>query len=172
MGMAKSLNLNEVKKMKDKIFKILAIGVLMFFTIQLIYFFWFAFIFSYGSGSGTEVAIESYYFKIDSVSFRKEWKSLSVKSVKIKDSIWKREDSFDQYILFINIKKSNHFKMYYYHTRNENNEPITVTHLVRVNNKTNDDFGWISWEKYKEVKLFKKSIINPISNKYKRIELN
>ena len=172
MNLVKNLDLNKEKKMKDKIFKILAIGVLIFLTIQIIYFFWFALIFSYGSGSGTEVAIESYYFKIDSVSFRKEWKSLSVKAVKIKDSIWKRDDSFDQYILFINIKKSNNFKMYYYYTRNENNESITVIHLVRINSKTNDDFGWLSWEKYKEVKLFEKSIIDPLSNKYERTELN
>jgi hypothetical protein len=159
--------------MKKNIFKILAICVLIYFIIQLIYFFGFALMFSYGAGSGSEGAIESYDFKIDSISFSKEWKHIARenKEIEIKeDSISKGEYISHTSVLFINIKKTNHFKMCYYHTSNEKKEPITVTYLVRINNKTNDDFGWFSIEKYKGKKLFEETIVAPLSKKYERLE--
>ncbi|WP_264536683.1 hypothetical protein [Flavobacterium sp. N1736] len=39
-------------------------------------------------------------------------------------------------------------------------------HLIYINGKKNDDFGWFSIEKYKKVKLFEKEIIEPLSKKY------
>lgn len=45
-------------------------------------------------------------------------------------------------------------------------------HLIYINGKSSDDFGWFSIEKYKKVKLFEDIIIKPLSKKYKRVEFD
>ncbi len=124
--------------------------------------------------------IEEYFFKSSNIDLKNEIKRTSVKSkLIIKDSIITPWEGYNNILSTIKIKNKNTsetitYVIAYYGNFDESfyntNKTDCGFFLIYINGKTNDDFGWFSWEKYKKVKLFEETIIEPLSDKYERIE--
>jgi len=113
-------------------------------------------------------------FKMDSVMLRKEFDVLEKRSqlIIIKDTT----DGYTPILLF-KIKEDKNSSAYtnYSLAYFEAVDGQPVGHVLRmflkgVNNKNNEDFGWFSFEKYNALKLYKKTIIKPLSEKYKHVK--
>ncbi|WP_264536684.1 hypothetical protein [Flavobacterium sp. N1736] len=152
-----------------KIIKWLAI--LSFTAISIVVLYWvgFAILFSYGAGSGGTGLIKVYEFKGEVNDMKAIFdQTLDKKTIHIRDSIVDGDyrGTFDKRLLIINSDKSN----MQYIIELPHNEGSFYFYLIYINGKINDDFGWFSIEKYNNIKLFEKEIIEPLSQKFKRIE--
>lgn len=154
-----------------KIIKLVVILSFTAFIIVVLYWSGFAMLFSYGAGSGGTGSFERYEFKGNVVNVKEVFeKTFDKENIIIRDSIIdeNQNKTSDEHLVIINLKENN--TEYIIDFPNNNND--FYFYLIYINGKINDDFGWFSIEKYEKIKLFEKSIINPLSKKYKRVEEN
>ena len=138
---------------------------LMMFSLTYFYF--------HRSGGGGSNEIKEYEFKTTTFNLKKEFKVICDKSTYLSynDSAY-YSHSIDVNANTIQITKEGE-KLVYFLILNEkadDKNPHIEFSLYYINGKSNDDFGWFSIEKYNNVKLFEKEIIEPLAKKYERIE--
>ncbi|OXB04645.1 hypothetical protein [Flavobacterium pectinovorum] len=117
--------------------------------------------------------IKEYEFKTTTSNLKKEFKMICDKSshLSYKDSVYYQNENTGN-ANTIQITKEGE-KLVYFLTLNEklDDKNLHATFfLYYINGKSEDDFGWFSFEKHKKVKLFEKEIIEPLSKKYKKLE--
>ncbi len=167
-----------------KILKYLIIG--FFIVIMLYELFMFFFVSLYFQSSGETGKIENYKFELSDMALWRYYYKIDKESkmISIHDSIkftqWGSYDGMHYYkdnLTIIKIKDGKTFKETVYILSYPGEINISDKKklnggffLIYINGKTNDDFGWFSWEKHKKVKLFEETIIEPLSDKYERIE--
>lgn len=149
-----------------KIIRWLSIFSFISLSIYVLYWGVFAILFSYGSGGSGK--IKNYQFEMSSSTFKNEIISLShkISDLSCKDSINDMGGGYKQKMLIIIIKKD-----IFIIKDAEGGDFYTSFNLISINGMTDKDFGWLSIEKHQKVKLFEKVIIEPISKKYKRVEV-
>jgi len=158
---------SDLKKLNMKIFKWIIgtlIGFYILFNLIVIIV---AAAFFGNNGTGK---IEYYEFEMDSIMLKKELNLLQAKNeVKtLKDSIGEYERYFN---FSIEDKKSLDDINYTLSYRSKITDQPTTSlpfYLIYVNGKINDDFYWFSLEKYRAIKLLEKTVIKPLSEKYKK----
>lgn len=89
------------------------------------------------------------------------------------DSLDSKNKLYDNLLIRIQIKNKKTSEMITYTTSfsESYNQNHSRFNLIYINGKSDDDFWWFSIEKYKKVKLFEEAIIEPLSKKIERIEL-
>jgi len=138
-------------------------------SIVVVYWSVFAILFSYGAGSGETGLIKAYEYKGEVKDIKTIFdRTFDKRIIHIHDSIVDGDyrGTFDKRLLIINSEKSN----MQYIIELPHNQASFYFYLIYINGKSNDDFGWLSIEKYNNVKLFEKEIIEPLAKKYERIE--
>ncbi|WP_264536685.1 hypothetical protein [Flavobacterium sp. N1736] len=153
----------------DKLIKYLAIIIFTIFLIYITPIVFFGFLYSYGAGGTGK--IEGYEFKTEPAKLRKELKMICDKSkyLSYKDTLEsKSNNGFEEILITIRVVKDS--KEIAYESKlngfsDEKNGILLL--LIYINDKSNDDFGWFSSEKYNKIKLFEKEIIEPLAKKYK-----
>ena len=145
--------------------------ILSFTTLSIVVLYWigFAILFSYGAGSEGTGSFKRYEFKGNVADVKEVFeKTFDKENIIIRDSIiyGNHEKTIDEHLIIINLKENN--TEYIIDFPNNNND--FYFYLIYINGKINDDFGWFSIEKYKKIKLFEKAIIEPMSEKFVRVE--
>lgn len=153
-----------------KIIKWLAILGCTALSMVVLYWVGFAILFSYGAGGPKR--IEAYEFKTTKKNLRQELKMICSNSnyLSYKDTI--DDNGFTKTLVTIQITEESNKTVYDLRLWNMGSEEINNTsfYLYYINSKSSDYFGWFSIEKYKKVKLFEETIIDPLSKKFERIE--
>lgn len=148
--------MGKIKKYISYILVILALGSFIFYLS--LYFIGGYYVGNYGSGK-----IKIYEFETKKENLEKELNrfcSVS-KNISCKDSINYIGRTYKKSLVI----KLNYQPIYILKLSGEAN--YSDLHLIYINGKSNDDFGWFSIEKYKKVKLFEKEIMEPLAKKYK-----
>lgn len=145
--------------------------ILSFTALSIIIVYWvsFAILFSYGAASGGTGSFERYEFKGNAGDVKEVFeKTFDKENIIIRDSIIDKnhDKTIDEHLIIINLKENN--TEYIIDFPNNNND--FYFYLIYINGKTNDDFEWFSFEKYKKIKLFEENVIEPLSKKFERIE--
>lgn len=143
--------------------------VLSFTTIIIVVLYWvgFAILFSYGAGSGGTGVIKYYEFKSnEKISINKFRNNFDKQNIAIYDTIDK-SGAFNRQSVIIYLRKD---QVKYMIVFPATEGDFSSFMLTRINGKTNDDFGWFSIEKYKKIRLFEESVIEPLSKKFERVE--
>jgi len=124
---------------------------------------------AYVGNNGTG-KIKFYDFKIDSLELRKEINALKseLKIKDLKDSISYNETVFSFNIEDKEASEDINYTLSYYTSVNYNSDIHTSIYLIYINEKRNKDFSWFSLEKYRAIKLLEKTVIKPLSEKYKK----
>jgi hypothetical protein len=148
--------MGKIKKYISYILVTLVLGSFIFYLS--LYFIGGYYVGSYGSGK-----IEIYEFATKKENLEKELNRIcSVsKNISCKDSINYIGRTYKKSLVI----KLNSQPIYILKLSGEAN--YSDLHLIYIDGKSNEDFGWFSIGKYKKVKLFEKEIIEPLSKKYK-----
>ena len=130
----------------------------------MIVLYWLSFAILYSYGAGSQGRIKNYQFGISTSIIKNEIFSICNKksSISCKDSISDLGGGYKQKLIIIKIEKDS-----FIIKDGEGGDLYTSYNLISINGKSEDDFGWFSFEKHKKVKLFEKEIIEPLSKKYK-----
>ena len=132
----------------------------------------------YYVGSNESWLIKRYKFDTNNITLHNSLKGINsldnniiIKDILIKSDSKDKNDLYDT-LTRIQIKNKKTSEMTNYTTcySESYSQNLCRFNLIYINGKTNDDFGWFSWEKYKAVKLFEESIIDPLSKKHEKIE--
>ncbi|MFB9057206.1 hypothetical protein ACFFU9_10680 [Mariniflexile ostreae] len=147
------------------------LSILVFTAIIIVAFHWIGliFIFSHGAGSGGTGLIKSYKFNLKTKNIKTEFdKTFDKNKIHFRDSVVDNSyrGFFNESLIIINLKKHN----MEYIVESPIGSDSLYFYLIYINGKIDDDFGWFFYDKYKAIKLFEKEIIEPLSEKYKRIE--
>jgi len=140
------------------------IAVLGCIALSMIVLYWLSFAILYSYGAGSQGRIKNYQFGISTSIIKNEIFSICNKksSISCKDSISDLGGGYKQKLIIIKIEKDS-----FIIKDGEGGDLYTSYNLISINGKSEDDFGWFSFEKHKKVKLFEKEIIEPLSKKYK-----
>lgn len=157
-----------MKKTFKYILLMLFIGYILFNLII------YSFAFLYSNGAGGIGKIREYEFRITADDFQKELKLICYKSKNFsyKDTVV--DDGYKRTMITIQIVKNYEKIIYFLELQDSSDQEKrrAVLYLINLDGRKNDDFGWLSMEKYKKIKLFEESIVKPLSEKYKRVEEN
>lgn len=140
-------------------FTILVLGCFIFYGS--LYIIGGYYIGSYGTGK-----INIYEFETKKENLQYELNNMcnNLKNISCKDSI-NYIGRTDKKSLVIKIDEKSTYIL-----KLSGNDNYSSFHLIYINGNTDDDFGLFSLEKYKKIKLFEETIIEPLSKKFKRIE--
>lgn len=151
-----------------KIFKyVLLVSIAGYIFINIIIY---SFAYLYSHGAGGEGKIKEYEFKMTMEDFQKNIRLLcsELKCYSYKEKV--DNVGYKMTLTTIQIVENSKKIIYYLESQDlsDGNDKKTTVYLIYINGKKNDDFGLFSLERYKNVKLFEKVIIEPLSKKYKR----
>lgn len=155
-----------------KIIKWLAILGFAALSMNALYWIGFAILFSYGAGNSMEEKIEMYEFNTTVENFKDELQMISNKSIYLSYQVSVYGDNSgnaNTIRIFTDGQKLTYFLKL--NERQDDKDIPVKLNLYFINGKGKDDFGWFSNEKYKKVKLFEETIIDPLSKKFERIEV-
>ena len=133
-------------------------------ALSMVVLYWVGFAILYFYGAGGQGRIKNYQFGISTSIIKNEIFSICNKksSISCKDSISDLGGGYKQKLIVIKIEKDS-----FIIKDAEGGDLYTSYNLISINGKIDDDFGWFSFEKHKNIKLFEKEIIEPLSKKYK-----
>lgn len=162
-----------------RIIRYIGIVVTISFVIYITPILFFGFLYSHGAGGPGK--IERYEFKTANENVDKSLKTInckayiiSIKDIALGDSLDSKNKIYDNLLMRIQIKNKKTSEIItdttsFSESYNQNHSRFN---LIYINGKSDDDFWWFSIEKYKKVKLFEEAIIEPLSKKIERIELD
>jgi len=139
------------------------INKLLFFGLIYLYF---------GGGVTPASKMEEYKFNTTVINLKKELQTICDRSIYLsyQNSVYGKNSTNQN---SVRIFKDGEKLTYFLELDKESYDkdmPVNLS-LYFINGKGEDDFGWFSNEKRSKVKLFQDSIINPLSKKFERIEV-
>lgn len=140
------------------------LSVFIVVIVISIFVYWLSFAILYSYGAGGQGRIKNYQFGISTSIIKNEIFSICNKksSISCKDSISDLGGGYKQKLIIIKIERNS-----FIIKDAEGGDLYTSYNLISINGKIDDDFGWFSLEKQRQVKLFEKEIIEPLAKKYK-----
>lgn len=157
-----------------RIIKYIGIVIIVSSVIYITPILFFGFLYSHGAGSPGK--IKSYEFKTIPKDLRKELKKICDESKQLSymDTLEdKSTNGYEEILTKIRLVENSKVIVYESKLNGFSDEKNGVFFmLIYINNMSNDDFGWFSWERHRRVKLFEEKIIEPLSKKFERIESN
>jgi len=153
-----------------KILKYLMIIFIVGYIFNKLLFYGLIYIYFHRPGPSGPDEMKEYEFNTTVENLKNELQTISDKSIYIshQDSVHGRSK-----INTVRIFKDGE-KLTYYLELDEReydkHVPVKLS-LYLINGKSEDDFGWFSKDKATKIKLFEDNIIDPLSKKFKRIEV-
>lgn len=151
----------------EKIRKIISYILVILVLVSFIFYLSLCFIGAYYVGSYGSGKIKIYEFETKKENLEKELNRIcnNSKNISCKDSVNYIGRTYKKSLIIrLNSKPVYILKL-------SGDTDYSDLHLIYINGKSNDDFGWFSIEKYNNIKLFEKEIIEPLSKKYERLEI-
>jgi len=152
-----------------KILKYLMIIFISGYIFNKLLFFGLTYLYFHGSVSPPS-KMKVYEFNTSVMKFKNELKIISDKSIYLvyKDSIFE-ESKINTIRMFKNGEKLTYY-LEVNEKRNDKDKLVELS-LYFINGKGKNDFGWFSNEKNRQIKLFEENIIEPLSKKFEKIEV-
>ena len=125
------------------------LSVFIVVIVISIFVYWLSFAILYSYGAGGQGRIKNYQFGISTSIIKNEIFSICHKksSISCKDSISDLGGGYKQKLIVIKIEKDS-----FIIKDAEGGDLYTSYNLISINGKIDDDFGWFSFEKHKNIK--------------------
>lgn len=116
--------------------------------------------------------MKAYEFNTSIIKFKNELKIISDKSIYLsyQDSVF-GNSKINTIRIFENGEKLTYYLEVNEVNEENDKEPTVAINLYFINGKGKDDFGWFSNTKNIQIKLFEENIIEPLSKKFEKIEV-